>query len=94
MVAPVAVFAHERGFCSVIGGYVYRGAAIPKLVGWYVFSDYCDGTLRALRVNGDGDVVQRKLGAASTQIASFGEDTDGELYVLSQDRGLFRIEAR
>ena len=93
-VAPVAVFAHERGFCAVIGGSVYRGAAIPALVGWYVFSDYCDGTLRALRINGDGDVVQRKLGAASTQIASFGEDANGELYVLSQDRGLFRIEAR
>jgi hypothetical protein len=38
--------------------------------------------------------VQRKLGATSTQIASFGEDTAGELHVLSQDRGVFRIAAR
>ncbi|MCJ7437261.1 MAG: PQQ-dependent sugar dehydrogenase [Acidimicrobiia bacterium] len=92
-IAPVAVFPHERSFCAVIGGYVYRGTAIPALDGWYVFSDYCDGTLRALRIDGDGNVVQRKLGATSTQVASFGEGTDGELYVLSQDRGLFRIAA-
>jgi glucose/arabinose dehydrogenase len=93
-IAPVAVFSHERSFCSVIGGYVYRGAAIPALDGWYVFSDYCEGTLRALRIDGNGDVVQRKLGATSTQIASFGEDSKGELFVLSQDRGLFHVAAR
>ena len=93
-VAPVAVFAHERSFCSVIGGYVYRGAAIPDLAGWYVFSDYCDGTLRALKIAGDGEAVRRKLGATSTQVSSFGESPDGELYLLSQDRGLYRIAPR
>ena len=93
-VAPVAVFAHERSFCSVIGGYVYRGAAIPDLTGWYVVSDYCDGTLRALKIAGDGEAVRRKLGATSTQVSSFGESPDGELYLLSQDRGLYRIAPR
>jgi glucose/arabinose dehydrogenase len=93
-VLPVEVFAHERGFCSVIGGYVYRGAAIPDLAGWYVFADYCDGTLRALRIADDGSVEQHRLGAASSEIASFGEDGSGELFVLSQNRGLFRVTPR
>jgi glucose/arabinose dehydrogenase len=92
-VAPVAVLSHERGFCSVIGGYVYRGTEIPALEGWYVFSDYCEGTLRALRTDGD-DVEQRKLGAEASAVTSFGEGSDGELYLLSRDDGLYRIASR
>ncbi len=92
-VAPVAVLAHENGFCAVMGGSVYRGTKIPALEGWYVFSDYCDGTLRALRVV-DGDVQERKLGAKAEAVTSFGQGDDGEIYVLSQFRGLFRIAAR
>ncbi len=92
--APVAVFSHDDGFCSMIGGYVYRGTKVPALEGWYVFSDYCDGTLRALRIAEDGTVTQRKLGATADAVTSFGQGGDGELYVLSQSRGLFRIAPR
>src|SRR5205085_4734692 len=38
---PVGEYDHSSGDCSVTGGYVYRGAAIPALDGWYLFSDYC-----------------------------------------------------
>jgi glucose/arabinose dehydrogenase len=92
-VKPVAVMSHDDGNCSVIGGYVYRGSAIPTLRGWYVFTDYCNGVLRALRVRRDGTVQRARLGAAVESPSSFGEDERGELYVLSQQDGVYRIHA-
>jgi glucose/arabinose dehydrogenase len=93
-VAPVAVLSHEAGNCAVIGGYVYRGTAIPRLSGWYVFTDYCNGRLRALRVGPRGASTKLALGPTVREPSSFGEDANGELYVLSQRDGLFAIQAR
>jgi glucose/arabinose dehydrogenase len=92
-VEPVATLSHDDGYCSVIGGDVYRGAEIPALEGWYVFSDYCNGDLRALRVR-DGETEIVRLGPELDSPVSFGEDVGGELYVLSQSRGLFRLGPR
>ena len=93
VVQPFAELSHDDGNCSVIGGHVYRGTEIPELEGWYVFTDYCNGRLRALRVNASS-VEQVGLGARANEPSSFGEGPDGELYLLSQRDGLFRIEAR
>jgi glucose/arabinose dehydrogenase len=80
------------GACAAIGGYVYRGSNIPALSGAYVYSDYCDSTVRAL-VEQDGMVADRRdLGVSANQITAFGEDQEGELYVLSQGDGLRRID--
>ena len=80
------------GACAAIGGYVYRGSKIPALTGAYLYSDYCDGTVKAL-VEEDGKVADRRdLGAKANQVTAFGEDQDGELYVLSQGDGLQRID--
>jgi glucose/arabinose dehydrogenase len=80
------------GACAAIGGYVYRGARIPALRGAYLYSDYCDSTIRAL-VEQDGSVADRRdLGVTASQVTAFGEDQDGELYVLSQGDGLQRID--
>ncbi len=92
-VQPVAVMSHDDGNCSVIGGFVYRGTAIPALRGWYVFTDYCNGALLALRVGRDGTVQQTRLRAAVDSPTSFGEDERGELYVLSQRGGIYRLRA-
>jgi glucose/arabinose dehydrogenase len=89
-----AVFetTHADGNCSITGGYVYRGTRIPNLVGAYVFTDYCNPAIRAIRVQ-DGQVVaSRDLGISAGEIASFGEDNAGELYVISQTGGIFRID--
>jgi glucose/arabinose dehydrogenase len=91
-VLPVFETSHADGNCAITGGYVYRGKRIPDLVGAYLFSDYCNSTIRAIRVENGQVVAQRDLGIASASIASFGEDNDGELYVLSQSRGIFRID--
>lgn len=92
--APVHVIQHGvdevmPGACSVTGGYVYRGDAIPELRGWYVFGDYCSSERAALRVCGDG-VEYRRLpglsGGLITNLSSFGEDQSGELYMTGSDR--------
>ena len=91
-VAPIFEYSHEGGGCSISGGYVYRGAKIPDLRGAYVFSDYCDSALRALTEQGGKVAGQRDLGVKGNQITAFGQDQDGELYVLSQGDGLQRID--
>ncbi len=90
-VAPVYAYGHDGGECSVTGGYVYRGAAIPALVGAYLFADYCVGDIRGF-VQRDGEgVAEGSLGVSVTSPSSFGEDTDGELYVLSLAGPVYRI---
>jgi hypothetical protein len=71
---------------------VYRGSKIPDLQGAYVFTDYCDSALRAITQKGGKLADQRDLGAKGNQVAAFGQDQDGELYVLSQADGLQRID--
>lgn len=72
------------GSCSATGGYVYRGSAIPSLQGWYLFGDFCSGSVAALR-RCDGEIVgaQRVPGLSSSGnsgLSSFGQDNAGELY--------------
>ena len=89
-VDPVYDYPHSDGGCVVTGGYVYRGAAIPDLVGAYVFADFCLGTLEVLRHDGDTAVVT-DLGPTVQAVSSFGEDAAGELYVLSLAGGVYRV---
>jgi glucose/arabinose dehydrogenase len=91
VVMPQIETSHDDGNCSITGGYVYRGRKIPALRGWYLYSDYCNSTILAAKIDAAGKVRTRELGLDLSQVSSFGEDRSGELYVLSQDRGVFRI---
>jgi glucose/arabinose dehydrogenase len=86
-VEPVHVYSHDDGRCAVTGGYLYRGSAIPELQGRYLFSDYCDGVLRALDETGHDE----DLGVAAEQVASVNPDEDGEPLVLFSG-GMYRLE--
>ena len=86
-VLPVAEYGHNLG-CSVTGGVVYRGEAIPALVGHYLFADYCSGRLWALPVDG-GAILE--LDRLPGEVASFGTDADGEVYVLTFGGAVLRI---
>ena len=86
-VLPVAEYGHNLG-CSVTGGVVYRGAAIPALAGHYLFADYCSGRLWAMPVDGGAIVELDRLPA---EVASFGTDADGEVYVLVFGGAVLRI---
>jgi glucose/arabinose dehydrogenase len=90
-VPPAYEQSHDTGACSITGGFVYRGTAIPALSGQYVFTDYCDAPLRALTPNGDGTFSSRRLGVRLPAVSSFGESNDRELYVLSQSQGIYQL---
>lgn len=90
---PVAVYPHggDAGGCSVTGGYVYRGAQFPQLVGAYLYADYCSGNLWALRQAG-GAWQSELVSRLEIRTSSFGEDEAGELYLTDSDGGgLYRL---
>ena len=94
LVFPVYTYGHDEG-CSVTGGYVYRGTAIEALRETYVFGDYCTGAAWSL-VRGPGGEPERiDLGVSVPRntLVSFGEDADGELYVLSAAGIVYRLES-
>jgi hypothetical protein len=89
---PVLSYDHGDG-CSITGGFVYRGAAIPALQGHYFYSDYCRGWVRSFRFE-DGsaaDQFQWPALAPGGGVPSFGLDATGELYVMSTDGAVFKI---
>ncbi len=94
MVLPVAEYAHNEGGCSISGGYVYRGAAVPELEGVYFFGDWCTGNVFAL-YRDSAEAWQRVLFTQlpGKLISSFGEDEAGELYIVDYGGGgLWRME--
>jgi hypothetical protein len=91
--APVFEYLHSpAGECSITGGFVYHGKSIPGLDGAYIYTDYCLGDLHALVPNANGGMTERKLGDSAVQVSSFGQGNTGEVYVLSQQDGLFRLD--
>lgn len=91
---PVLDYPHASGACSVTGGYVYRGVASPSLRGTYFYADYCAGFVRSFRFQ-NGLVTNQfqwpLLSPPGGSLTSFGEDALGELYVMTQGGGLWRI---
>jgi glucose/arabinose dehydrogenase len=92
---PVVEVAHsDSGTCSITGGVVYRGSAIPELSGHYLYSDYCGGWLRSFLFDGVTATQQQdwteQVGVPGP-VASFGRDTAGEVYVLTTE-AIFRID--
>lgn len=78
-VEPITEYDHSLG-ASVTGGYVYRGAAVADLVGWYVFGDFGSGRIFAVPEDSTSVTTAEVLLDTSNAIVTFGADTDGELY--------------
>ena len=87
--APVITYHHDFG-CSVTGGFTYRGAAYPDLVGQYVFTDYCSGRLWTMPES-IGAVTYH--GRTGLDVTSFGESESGELYAVAKAGALYRVVA-
>jgi glucose/arabinose dehydrogenase len=99
LILPVAEYGRDLG-CSITGGHVYRGDAIAQLWGWYLFSDYCSGLLFGLRSDAPDTTAGERAAAAQVlletgaNVSSFGEDTDGELYLADHATGtIYRVVA-
>lgn len=92
---PVSQYTHDSGRCSITGGYVYRGCAIPDLQGAYFYGDFCTGEIISFRYNGTSvtDSVYRDatLGVPNFSLVSFGEDALGELYIVRRDGNIRKI---
>jgi len=89
---PIAEYGHEQGRCSITGGYVYRGTALPALRGVYLFGDYCSGELFALAsANRKHSTLSRVLMKTGLRISSFGEDEAGDVYLVDHKGGVYRL---
>jgi len=85
MKSPLFITNHSNGFCSITGGYVYRGAAFPNFKGKYFFSDYCKAQIGMADSSGNVTFSQTFTGNA---FVTCGEDVQGELYVGSINNGV------
>jgi hypothetical protein len=92
---PIHEFDHGGGRCSVTGGYVYRGSAVPQIYGAYFFADFCSNQIWSLRYDGEtvSELTERTSelapggGLTLGSIAGFGEDGFGELYICDRGSG-------
>ena len=102
MIDPIFEYNHDRTAASITGGYVYRGKQIPELRGWYLCGDYSQGFFYGLKIeNGavtaSGKIVDphdpTRTGGLRrpSQPASFGEDADGELYMLDANGPIYKV---
>jgi glucose/arabinose dehydrogenase len=94
LVFPVAVYPLSGGHCAVVGGFVYRGSAVPGARGRYFYGDNCSGTIWSLRiVRGRARDVRRES-FSIPNVSSFGQDGAGELYAVNLRGTLYKLTAR
>jgi glucose/arabinose dehydrogenase len=95
LMPPVLEYGHDGGACAIIGGFVYRGAAIPGLQGVYLYSDLCAGWIKGLHYENGAVMGNTDFGRlARGTMLSFGEDAQHELYLLTAEGNVYRIVAR
>ncbi len=91
-VLPVAEYGHSIG-CSITGGYVYRGPQYSALQGYYFYGDFCTGVLFSLRNNPPAGWTATQIADTPYSISSFGEDENGELYLVDYSGGgIYQIQ--
>lgn len=90
-VDPLYDYPHKDGRCAVAGGFAYRGTKFAGIQGWYIFGDVCTGQINALRPDGAA-WTPLSLGARVSYLTAFGEDNAGELYALSLEGSVVRLD--
>lgn len=89
---PIVEYDHAGGNCSVTGGFVYRGSAIPEIAGHYFYGDYCGGWVRSFRfANGTANDAKEWSFGDVGAVTSFGEDSSGELYITTGEGRVYKI---
>ncbi|MCX8062222.1 MAG: PQQ-dependent sugar dehydrogenase [Anaerolineales bacterium] len=91
LIPPIYEYGHDQG-CSVTGGVLYRGRSLPEWNGVYFFSDYCAGWVDGLRQLPDGTWQAQRLFRDLGRISSFGEDEQGEIYLIDHAGTVYRLE--
>ena len=90
LVLPIIEYSHSEG-CSITGGAVYRGSAMPELAGHFFYSDFCTGFSRSVTSDGATYSWTEQVGTIAA-VTGFGIGTDGELYAVSQRGTIHRLE--
>jgi glucose/arabinose dehydrogenase len=89
---PVAVYDHGAARCSITGGFVYRGAQIPRVRGWYFYGDFCSGEIWRLKMS-SGKLLrgpwQTVLNVSN--LSSFGEGPKGGLFLVSLSGQVYKL---
>jgi glucose/arabinose dehydrogenase len=92
LVLPATMYSHTSGGCSITGGLVYRGAAIPEVRGHYFYSDYCAHFLVSITGSTSAGFEVHVWNVPDVgSIVSFGEDAAGELYMVSANGSVYQI---
>jgi glucose/arabinose dehydrogenase len=89
---PVTEYGRDQG-CTVVGGYVYRGAEFAAMAGSYLFADYCTGIIFAIDSTTSTLVAPAEVGLLDGNVSAFGEDSDGELYITTLGGTVYRLTA-
>jgi len=93
LVRPIKTYGHTGRNCAVIGGGVYQGR-VAELRGFYLYADFCGGVVMGFKVENGRAVEAQTFGRLNApSISSFGEDSEGEMYLTSQQGGVYRITA-
>ena len=88
---PILEYSHAGGACSITGGYRYHGAKYPRLHDIYFYGDFCSGAIFGARQQSDGTWTSQLLLSTRMAISSFGEDANGEIYVIDWNGGVYQI---
>lgn len=88
---PVVVYKHVSGQCSITGGYLYRGSAVPAAAGRYFYGDYCTGTIWSFSTGPHGRTSAPVVSGNVPTLSSFGTNGHGELFALSVDGTLYEL---
>jgi hypothetical protein len=88
---PLFEYPHTEGNGSITGGFVYRGAHLPDLEGYYVYADYISGRIWALDYTDPDNPINTELINADFNISSFGTDANDELYICGFDGKIYRL---
>jgi glucose/arabinose dehydrogenase len=94
LIPPVAEYEHGSTRCSVTGGYVYRGTALPAWQGVYLYADYCSGEIWGLVQHADGTWESGILYDTSFLVTSFGRDEAGEIYIVHRGGGIYQLQTQ
>jgi glucose/arabinose dehydrogenase len=90
LVGPLQAYPHDPE-CSITGGFVYRGSAVPEARGRYFYGDYCSGAVWSLRVADGVATDVRREPFDVPKLSTFGEDARGELYAASISGRIFKL---
>lgn len=88
---PITEYPHSNGDVSITGGYVYRGTTVTALQDSYIFGDFASGRIWSVPASSSQGAVPDELIDTDLNISSFGQDFDGELYVVDYAGRLFQI---